>query len=53
MRSISVLFVSLLASLLSGCEVVEGIFKAGVFVGVLVIVVIVLIVGFIIVKLKD
>jgi hypothetical protein len=52
MRSIPAVLVLLLASLLTSCEVVKGIFDAGMFIGVLVVVVIVAIVGFVVVKLK-
>ena len=39
-------------SMLSGCEAIEGIFKAGFFVGVIAVVAILAGIGFLVVKLK-
>jgi len=45
------LFMLTLATMLSGCQIVEGIFKAGVWVGVIVVVLIIALVLFLLSKL--
>ena len=53
LRLLSQMFLlALLVVPLAGCEVVEGIFKAGMFVGILAVVLVVGIVGFLIAKMR-
>ena len=52
MRTLLLTLMLLSAVLLGGCEVVGGIFKAGVWVGVIAVVLIVFGVGFLIAKLR-
>jgi hypothetical protein len=52
MRALLLTLVLLSAVLLGGCEVVGGIFKAGVWVGMIAVVLIVFGVGFLIAKLR-
>jgi len=52
-RGLMLVVLVAMAMSLSGCEVVGGIFKAGVWVGVLFVVVIIAIVGFIATKIAS
>jgi hypothetical protein len=52
MRTLLLTLMLLSAVLLGGCEVVGGIFKAGVWVGVMAVVLVVIGVGFLIAKLR-
>jgi len=52
MRALLLTLVLLSALLLGGCEVVGGIFKAGMWVGMIAVVLVVLVVGFLIAKLR-
>ena len=53
MRYIWLLFLIVMAVPLAGCEVAEGIFKAGVWVGVLMVVLIVGSVAFLVTRLRS
>jgi len=53
MRSLWLLVLMVLAAMtLTGCEVIGGIFKAGVWTGVIAIVLVVIVVGFIAAKIR-
>jgi hypothetical protein len=52
MRALLLTLVVLSAVLLGGCEVVGGIFKAGVWVGMIAVVLVVFGIGFLIAKLR-
>jgi hypothetical protein len=57
MQSTSILMrrtfpIVLIAPLLSGCAAIEGIFKAGVWVGMIAVVVVIALVGFIFAKVR-
>jgi len=52
MRALLLTLVLLSGLLLGGCEVVGGIFKAGVWVGMIAVVLVVFVVGFLIAKLR-
>jgi hypothetical protein len=52
MRLINILAVVIAALSLAGCEVIGGIFKAGMWVGVLGVVAVVVLIGFVISRFK-
>ena len=51
-RGMQVLLLALIALSLSGCQVIEGIFKAGLWVGVLTVLVVVALAGWAVSKLR-
>jgi hypothetical protein len=52
MRLINILAVVIAALSLAGCEVISGIFKAGMWVGVLGVVAVVVLIGFVISRFR-
>jgi hypothetical protein len=52
MRWLLLTFIVLSSLMFGGCEIVGGIFKAGVWVGVIVVVLVLLLVGFLATKLR-
>lgn len=52
MKKLTFPLMAFLVMLLTGCEVVEGIFKAGLFVGIIVVVLVLAIIFWIVSKLR-
>lgn len=52
-RFVTVSLLLLLATQVAGCEVVEGIFKAGVWVGVIMVVLVIGLVAFLVSRVKS
>jgi hypothetical protein len=52
MRTTMILLTAALALLLGGCELIGGVFKAGMWVGVLGVVAVIVIIGFIISRFR-